>query len=327
VTADLIITNGDEAGGLLRRAFPGTEVLPWRDVLHEGPVPVTSTLEQLTEIRACYLAQRGWGDEAKLRSDLTARDRGLVHSTSFDRVIMWFEHDLYDQLQLLQLLNWFDENRREPGSLLRVQTDDYLGKQTEAAILTFKQFETPVTQPQLDLAREAWRAFRTPTPEAWHALLARDLSALPYLQSAVMRMLEELPGPDGLSRTERAMLSALERGAANPLQLFAAVQHEEEAIFMGDWSFWGLLDGLALAKVPLIAGLDAAPFDPGSSNLAQPYLRSTLSLTPFGVDVLSGRGDHAAQNTIDRWWGGTHLTKTALWRSDRERKRIIPPKN
>jgi hypothetical protein len=35
---DLIITNGDAAGELLRRATPGTEVLPWRDVLHEGPV-------------------------------------------------------------------------------------------------------------------------------------------------------------------------------------------------------------------------------------------------------------------------------------------------
>jgi hypothetical protein len=31
---DLIITNGDAAGELLRRAIPRAEVLPWRDVLH-----------------------------------------------------------------------------------------------------------------------------------------------------------------------------------------------------------------------------------------------------------------------------------------------------
>ena len=50
-TTDLVITNGDAAGELLRRSLPGTEVLPWRDVLHEGPVPLTTTAEELTVVR------------------------------------------------------------------------------------------------------------------------------------------------------------------------------------------------------------------------------------------------------------------------------------
>ncbi len=56
---DLIITNGDSAGALLRRAIPDAEVLPWRDVLHEGPVPFTDSLADLTDIRANYLARDG----------------------------------------------------------------------------------------------------------------------------------------------------------------------------------------------------------------------------------------------------------------------------
>ena len=204
---DLIITNGDAAGELLRRAIPRAEVLPWRDVLHEGPVPPTGTLAELTAIRAEYLADRGWGEREEIAAYLQARDRGLAHSTAFDRVVLWFEHDLYDQLQLLQILDWFSrEQMNADGSLLLVQASEFLGRQTEDEIEALRALEQPVTQEQLALAADAWAAFRAPTPEPLQALLGGDLSPLPFLASAVRRMLEELPGRDGLSRSERQIL-------------------------------------------------------------------------------------------------------------------------
>jgi hypothetical protein len=136
-----------------------------------------------------------------------------------------------------------------------------------------------VTEQQLALASEAWAAFRAPTPEPWAELLKRDLSALPYLRASVQRMLEELPGADGLSRTERQSLAVLAEGGTTPVALFAAVQRQEEAAFMGDWSFFGLLNDLALARKPLIDGLMGAPFRPNGSRSTQPYLQSTLTLT------------------------------------------------
>lgn len=214
----------------------GVEVLPWRDVLHEGPVPVTDSLADLTDIRANYLARDG-GDLDQTRTILQARDRGLASSASFDRIVLWFEHDLYDQLQLLQVLDWFSLQREEEGSLRLVQASDFLGNQTPESILGFRELELEVTEQQLALASEAWAAFRAPTPEPWAELLKRDLSALPYLRASVQRMLEELPGADGLSRTERQSLAVLAEGGTTPVALFAAVQRQEEAAFMGDWSF------------------------------------------------------------------------------------------
>ena len=35
----LIITNGDDAVARMREAGIRGEILPWRDILHEGPVP------------------------------------------------------------------------------------------------------------------------------------------------------------------------------------------------------------------------------------------------------------------------------------------------
>jgi hypothetical protein len=206
-----------------------------------------------------------------------------------------------------------------------VQASEFLGRQSPEEIERLKALEQPVTDEQLLLAKEAWSAFRAPTPERLYALLDEDLSPLPYLAPALQRLFEELPGPDGVTRSERQCLAALAGGITTPPALFVAVQRTEQAAFMGDWSFWGLLDGLALARVPLIEGLDGAPFRPANASRGSPYFNSRLAPTAFGEAVLEGREDNAALNLIDRWWGGTHLTNDRLWRFDAESGRLIAP--
>lgn len=324
---DLIITNGDVAGELLRKTVQGAEVLPWRDVLHDGPIPETQDLAELSQLRADFLAAKGWGSRDALEDAFAARDRGLAQASVFDRVVLWFEHDLYDQLQLIQILDWFGREPKAEAQLYLVQADDFLGRQTPETIGKLAELEEPVFDQQVALAKRAWEALRQPTPEAWHALLDEDLSPLPFLKSAVHRLLEELPSTkSGLSRTEREILKAIRSGIARPRDLFGAVQAQEEAAFMGDWSFWDRLDGLASEPSPLLDGLDAGPFRPEMKQEDwQSYLDAEVRLTVIGNEVLAGREDYARHATIDRWWGGTHLTNDALWRWDAANGALVPP--
>src|SRR5439155_21810748 len=121
--ADLIITNGDSAADLLAAAGKGGRILPWRDVLHEGPI--VADLDRCREARIPYLAQRVRIEAADVAADFAARDAILKAHASFDRIELWFEHDLYDQLQLLQVLAAFADNDRRDGLVL-VQADDFL---------------------------------------------------------------------------------------------------------------------------------------------------------------------------------------------------------
>jgi hypothetical protein len=323
---DLVITNGDAAGELLRRTLHGAEVLPWRDVLHEGPVPLTDTLDELTALRVDYLAASGGGEKDAISFELNSRDRGLSVSNQFDRVVLWFEHDLYDQLQLLQVLDWFAVNQRKAGTVLLVQVEGYIGRETPEALPRLAETATPVTQEQIDLATQAWAALRQPTPEAWAHLLDEDLTALRFLRGAVIRMLEELPGPDGLTRTERQMLAVIEASESiTAFGLFGPVEKMEDAESMSDWSFWRSLETLAVAEEPLIAGLEAAPFQHTDPEKAKAYLNSRLTPTSLGKAVLAGGADWAKHHTVDRWWGGTHLTEDALWRYDSATETLISP--
>jgi hypothetical protein len=323
---NLIITNGDAAGELLRKAFTGTEVLPWRDVLHDGPVPITDTFEDLSELRADFLAERNWGDPDILRENFQARDRGLAHHKVFESVTLWFEHDLYDQLQLIQILDWFHGHPGRGEGLQLVQADDFLGAQIEESIKTFTDMGKPVSEAQLTLASVAWSAFRKPNPTDWAALLNQDLSSFPCLEQSVCRMLQELPGvTSGLARTQHQILSAINGGVSEPRKLFGAVEKMEEAAFMGDWSFWVWLDELASGSGALIESL-AGRFSPEmNEDEFKAYVESPLQLTALGLQVLGGGADYTDAAHLDRWMGGTQITNDNLWRWDDQKKELVAP--
>jgi hypothetical protein len=100
----LHVTNGESAGHTLQQTGLGGAVLPWQDVLHEGPVPAGSR-QALLRTRAAFLSACGWGSSQAILSSLERRDGRLLQALrDRQQVVLWFEHDLYDQLQLLDIL-------------------------------------------------------------------------------------------------------------------------------------------------------------------------------------------------------------------------------
>jgi hypothetical protein len=320
--AGLIITNGDSAADLLREAGRTETILPWRDVLHEGPITKTA-LADLSEVRVRFLAERFGLAEAEVAAEFAARDALLRRHASFDTVELWFEHDLYDQLQLVQLLAFFASERRQKGLVL-VQADDFLGAQVARTILRFAQLARPATDADLDVGANVWTDLTAPTPRPIADRVARGgASPLPFLLAALRRFLEELPSPgNGLGRTEQTIVELIDDGASDPKTLFMRALRKEEAVFMGDWSFFHLMEDLAFAEVPLVGGLNTrheSEADPAR------FITRRLELTMAGEDVLKGEDDHAALSGIDRWWAGTRLLGHNVWRFDRESQRLVPP--
>src|SRR6478752_4903805 len=72
----LHVTNGESAANTLRRTGLGGAVLPWQDVLHEGPVPSLPRVA-LLRTRAAFLSECGWGSRRAILSSLELRDRQL----------------------------------------------------------------------------------------------------------------------------------------------------------------------------------------------------------------------------------------------------------
>ncbi len=86
----LHVTNGDSMAGTLRAGFTG-EVLPWRDVLHEGPVPAGLTPARLRRVRAGFIAGLAGEPVGRVAAEFADRDRRLADHAG--ELLLWFEAD------------------------------------------------------------------------------------------------------------------------------------------------------------------------------------------------------------------------------------------
>ena len=310
----LHVTNGDAAAETIRRTGISGSVLPWRDVLHEGPVPTSVALESLSEIRARFLAGYGEGHsfEAMLR-EFKQRDAALQGGLLEDEVVLWFEADLYDQLQLIQILDWMGRQERPRLSLICIGDfpgiDRFvgLGQLTSSQMAGLFPARRAVLPEQMALAADAWQAFTAADPGLLNGMvLAPGTSPLRFLGEALRRLLAAYPlWTTGLGETERGVLRALQSGPMSFDQLFPAVQEMEGRPFMGDTT---LQD-----RIRVLQG------GPGPAVVHHPPL---LHLTPFGLACLRGDADFIAHNGIDRWIGGVHLTGDSQWRWDPRARQV-----
>jgi len=323
----LHITNGDSAVHKMHEAGIKGKILPWRDVLHEGPVPADQDLAAVSSARATHLASLGWIKPEDAASSFRERDALLANAVNCDRIILWFEHDLYDQLQLLQLLDWFSRQPKTHDKLFLLNHDDYLGAIEPAQIRALAGSELPVTPQQLQLAQQLWQAFTYNTPEQLAISYQWDCSALPFMHAALYRLLQILPRPgNGLNRTEQQALQLVGKGISAPDNLFWAYQQTEQARFMGDASFWLVLEELCTGDRPLLGTHGNYSFQrPSGYPYDQSFMASRLRLTEDGQAVLQGELDATALRPLDRWVGGTHLQPDNLWRWDAIRAQLLSP--
>src|ERR671913_459761 len=167
----LHVTNGDIVVDLLRRAGLATDALAWADVLHEGSVPGGLDDGGLRRVRAEFLAGADGADAAEVRRRFEERDRALA-AGSGGEYLLWFEADLYDQLQIAQIVAGLRELGVAPGRVTLVCIGEYpgiahfggLGQLEPGQLPGLLGAATPLTAEALDLGAAAWAALRAPDP-------------------------------------------------------------------------------------------------------------------------------------------------------------------
>ena len=301
----LHITNG-ESVSLPQTDLPG-ETIYWKDILHDGPVPRGLPLQELSRIRARFIAE--FFEIPLSEVSFVQRDEAISRFHDHHEVVLWFEHDLYDQLQLIQILDWFSHQDLGGTRLSLISVNTYLGPMHPEELRRLFDSRHEVTAHELKSAQAAWDAFCSPEPSGLAALVDADTSALPYLRDALLRHLEQFPAlRNGLSRAERHILQLTGSGISEFRELFPAAQKLEENIWMGDSTFHQYVRRLAGARRPLLDSVNAG-----------------FATTDFGRQVYEGKEDHVRANGINRWLGGVHLCEGApVWRWDEAERTIRP---
>jgi hypothetical protein len=278
---NLNITNGDTTVALLEEL--GLPALPWRDALHEGPV-----LPFRSDLRAEFLgASRAWFE---------LRDQQVeLHDGSFT---LWFEADLYDQLQLAEVLARMRARRKKLRKVHLCQIGGEVTHFGGLGQLTAEQLgatpEVRLSKQAIELGARAYEALTAPDPSGLLEVESSD--ELRFLREAFIRLAQEYPSTrDGLSLSERRLLLG---APGTREELFERAWRCEARPFMGDT--------FAFAAIERLSELLR---DEGG----------VLHLSELGERVLAGEAEHITE----RWIGGVHITPAVPWRWDDAVERLV----
>jgi hypothetical protein len=317
----LHVANGSSVTRTLEDASVPGLLSIWADPLYDGPVPGGLSDEELLEVRRQFHAGPPGSPSDDPVNDLRRWRQIIEHHDGYDELVLWFEHDLFDQLNLIQILSWI-HHRLPPSKVVSLicigsypGRPDFkgLGELAPTELAPLLDTRQPVIESQYTLAERAWKAFREATPEALDDFRRTDTTALPYLAPALLRFLQEYPWTtDGLSRTERRLLQLADAGNVTLAKAFPRMHDDETAYYVTDTSLDELVEALSKTSPPLL-------------------VRSAdgVSITAAGRAVLRGDQDRVSLcGVADCWLGGVQLGNGAtLWRWDDTRQQIISDGN
>lgn len=365
MTRALHITNGDASGEMLREIFgPGDEVLCWQDLLHDGPLTL-APLATHRRRRARFLADtlmalgdtsRGTSPFDDIHAGLMARDQTMSHMEDFDAVTLWFEHDLYDQLQIAEILHRLASSGQHPAELSIVCIDHHpevpffhgLGNLNAGQLAALYPQRRPLGAPQLSAGAQIWRALCAADPRKIAALLEQNFDGLPFMPSALLRFCQEFPNrAHGLTHSQYLLLKAIgtplddlpllrhhlrQQAVTGRLPAGASAESRYKQVMSGPLRFGRIFLSLqTLENAPFMGDLWVKKELAALCTAPTPYLRATpdqkpslwtpetaYALTAAGRAALDGRLHWAEENPYELWRGGVHLSPGQWWYWDPE---------
>ena len=319
----LHILNGSSIEEPLRESGVPGKFFSFRDALIAGPIIAGLNKEQWRQLRVEHLASSYGVEPNTCDQQLSEQSEALESYSTHDEVVLWFEHDLFCQLNLLYLLDWFAHVDLAQTKLSLVNIGEFPGKENFRGLGELNEKELAslfpqrqmVTATQLELASAAWRAFSSPDPTSLESILQTDTSSLPFLSTAMSAHLRRFPNTaNGLGQIENKSLELVENGRELFSDLFPEFIATEPVYGLGDSQLWLTLVNLSEGNQPLLTT---------QSDNERVSPTTTFKITDAGKAVLNGRSDFVHLNGVDQWLGGVHLQGSdRLWRWDNEVGRL-----
>ncbi|WP_342478491.1 sigma-70 family RNA polymerase sigma factor [Paenibacillus sp. FSL H7-0350] len=326
----LHIVNGDTVGDKLKRGIVQGEVLVWREIYSAGPIFTDPAAEKNRLLRAEVLQGTMGIPAAEYLAGCAEQERRISGFRQYDEVVLWFEHDLFDQSMLAYLLHWFNGQNLGNTKLSLLCIGEFpgielfhgLGQLTEAQLSTLPGTWRKIGRKELQLGSLLWEAYAAADPSELADLLAAKREELAggtlvFAYDAFMAHLSRLPSVEnGLGIVEQTTLQAVAGGMDTPLKLFRQVTDQLHRLGMGDTEYWKILRTLTAGKQPLLE-------IEGASELTDyrevpEFLHRSVTLTGWGEQLLAGAADRLQLQSIDEWFGGLHLKgHDVSWRWDR----------
>ena len=211
----LHITNGDSFTERLKTLGIKGDIITWREMLCEGRTETNVGSESFWKTRYEYLHKnykisKSWFIEKTLKEY-----RSLCNHKQQDQIVLWFEYDLFCQINMLAVVSWLKTHRKYANISLvcsgkEDKTDKMYGlnELNKEQLLDLYKHRTHLSQNDIEYADYVWQLYCSDNPIRLENLQDFGEFEFKYLSSAIKAHLQRFPTiKNGLNSVENMVLN------------------------------------------------------------------------------------------------------------------------
>jgi len=307
------VLNGDATLTLFRQSDIPGEIVVCREMMCEGKVKYTNDPADFFTSRSKHLEYHYGIDKQTYFTNVVKELEQLARVAREDEVVLWFEFDLFCQINLLFILHYLRSQISPLPRISMVSIDqhpevpDFRGLGLLMPYHFPALFQERMYLEDADLARaeHAWQAYCQGDPLTLEAISKEPGGNLPFLGPALRAHLQRLPSVEnGLNVIQNYFLRKLSVSRQRWHDLYAQFWTDMKLYGFGDFQLDIYIQRMRSAG--LIAQQDAM-----------------LSITTLGLEILNNEENYLDYISLEhRWLGGLRLLHSP-WRWSEKQGMVI----
>ncbi len=221
----LHILNGDSTRQIFSETTLNGDLLVWREMLCTGPLHKDVGSDQFWIKRYDFFEKEA-GIDRLTYYDKTIKEIIKIESISrYNEVVLWFEFDLFCQINLLALCSYLLKYFRKDVNYYLISTGktkkvylslaDYLPEEYE----NLYRNKIKISRNDLLFAEESWNMYVENDEEKLRKFDFSKNKKFGYLQIAMDQHLKRFSGSNGLNQIEFKILETIESGIYNKSEI------------------------------------------------------------------------------------------------------------
>jgi len=249
----LHITKGDSFTQRLKKLDLKGDIITWREMLCEGKTETNVGSESFWKTRFDFLhkhynVSKSWFVEKTLKEY-----RSLCNHKQQDQIILWFEYDLFCQINMLAVISWLKTHRRYADIALvcsgnEDETDKLYGlnELDDEQLLELYKNRIHLSQNDIEYADYVWQLYCSDNPIRLENLIDFDNYQYAYLSDAIKTHLKRFPTiKNGLNEIENKILEiAVSESPRSKKALLGSIMHNQGYYGFGDSQFQRVISNL-----------------------------------------------------------------------------------
>jgi hypothetical protein len=250
----LHILNGDSTLFQIKKTSLQGDFFIWREILCEGEITSKVGTNQFWQERERWMAyfSQGGTDEYQKKFKNKFQDLDI---SAYAEIILWFEYDLFCQINLIAVLSWLDNLSLKHTKTSLVVVGEQPNHKKMLGLGEINGEEYPILfEQRVDLAKadlsfatEIWDIYRSSNHDKLIGKIKKDSnSKFKYLLPAFKAHLNRFPQKsNGLSKIENNIAEMVKDDFMSKKKVVGQLLREENYYGFGDLQYFDQIDHLS----------------------------------------------------------------------------------